>query len=268
MAFRDDAGGATDAFSLQSAAGRLWSGIGDHGAACARIAFWAGLRFLVLAFVCGVALVSVLLVIMRVIDPPATPLMIGQMLSGVRVEHHWVPLDRISPVLIKAVIVSEDGQFCRHRGVDYGELEAALKQSGRNGLDQVRGASTISMQVTKNLFLWPSKDFVRKGLEIGITLLMEQLWSKRRILEVYLNIAEWGPGIFGAEAAARYHFRKPASRLSEREGALLAASLPNPIERVAGAPGPGTRRLAQIVETRARAGTERAVCVFRSGNVR
>ncbi len=258
-----------EAGSAPSGAARLGSAIGRYGGSCARLALGAGSRFLVLALVAGIGLVSLLLIILRVIDPPATPLMLGQRLIGVHIEHQWASLDRISPALIKAVIVSEDGRFCSHRGIDYRELDVAMKQAGREGLDQVRGASTISMQVAKNLFLWPSKDFVRKGLEIGITVLMERLWPKRRILEVYLNIAEWGPGIFGAEAAARYHFGKPASRLTDREAALLAAALPNPIERVAGAPGPGTRRLAQIVDARARAGgAERAGCILRSGNLR
>lgn len=208
------------------------------------------------------ALVVTALLVFRFVDPPMSTLMLGQWLSGQSIARRWVPLEQISPHLIRAVITSEDGQFCSHRGIDFRELELALRKAEREGLDQVRGASTISMQVAKNLFLWPAKDLLRKGLELGITVPMEMLWSKQRILEVYLNIAEWGPGIFGAEAAARHHFRKPAARLSEHEAALLAAALPNPIERVARAPGPGMRRLARSIEIRARTGAGRAACVL------
>ena len=181
---------------------------------------------------------------------------------GQEIEQRWVRLDNVSPNLIRAVITSEDGQFCRHWGIDFGEMRAALRRAEDGGLDEIRGASTISMQVSKNLFLWQSKYLFRKGLEIWITLAMELMWPKERILEVYLNIAEWGPGVFGIEAAARHHFSKPAARLSEREAALLAASLPNPIVRIAGKPGPGTRRVAQIIESRARSATARSACIL------
>ena len=122
------------------------------------------------------------------------------------------------------------------------------------------------MQVVKNLFLWPSKSYVRKAIEIPLAYLVEAAWSKRRILEIYLNIAEWGPGIFGAEAAARYHFGKPASLLSPREAALLAVSLPNPFEREAGSPGPGTQRLADNLLLRMRAAPGNASCVRSPGD--
>jgi monofunctional glycosyltransferase len=115
-----------------------------------------------------------------------------------------------------------------------------------------RGASTISMQVVKNLFLWPSKSYIRKAIEIPLTYLMELIWPKRRIMEVYLNIAEWGPGIFGVGAASKFHFDKAASRLNEREAAQLAVALPNPYSRDAGEPGPQTRRLAGDVQNRMR----------------
>jgi monofunctional biosynthetic peptidoglycan transglycosylase len=124
-----------------------------------------------------------------------------------------------------------------------------------------RGGSTITMQVVKNLFLWPSRSYLRKALEIPLAYLVEAAWPKRRVLEIYLNIAEWGPGVFGAEAAARYHFRKPALLLSPREAALLAVSLPNPFEREAGAPGPGTMRLADSLLLRMRAAQGNAGCV-------
>ena len=191
-----------------------------------------------------------LLVLYRWVDPPASTLMLGQRLAGTPISQRWVPLERMSPNLAAAVISSEDGHFCRHHGVDWGELKEAIESAG-DGI--ARGGSTISMQVVKNLFLWPSRSYLRKALEIPLAYAMEALWPKRRVLEIYLNIAEWGPGIFGAEAAARYHFRKPALLLTPREAALLAVSLPNPFERQAGRPGPGTVRLADNLLLRMRA---------------
>ena len=203
-------------------------------------------------------LVLGLVVLYRWVDPPASTLMLGQRLAGTPITQRWVPLERISPNLVTAVIVSEDGHFCRHRGVDWGELKEAIENSG-DGI--ARGGSTISMQVVKNLFLWPSRSYVRKAIEIPLAYVIEAAWSKRRILEIYLNIAEWGPGVFGAEAAARYHFRKPVSLLGPREAALLAVSLPNPFERQAGRPGPGTARLADSLLARMRAGQASTACV-------
>jgi monofunctional biosynthetic peptidoglycan transglycosylase len=169
-----------------------------------------------------------------------------------------VPLERISPNLHLAVIMSEDARFCRHHGVDWEELETAIDRAV-DGF--ARGGSTISMQVVKNLFLWPARSYVRKAIEIPLTYAAEAVWPKRRVLEIYLNIAEWGPGIFGAEAAARYHFRKTAASLTPREAALLAVSLPNPFERRAGDPGPGTSRLADNLLLRMRAAQGNAGCV-------
>lgn len=237
-------------------------GIAAHGLECARLTLRRASLVLVAALAALASLVAALLLLFRAVDPPASALMLGHLLSGSRVDQRWVPLERISPNLVRAVIVAEDGQFCRHRGIDFRELDAALKQAEHDGLARVRGASTITMQVAKNMFLWPSKEFLRKGLELGIALMIDAMWTKRRILEVYLNIAQWGPGVFGAEAAARHHFRKPAARLGEREAALLAASLPNPVRRVAGAAGPGLRRLAQVIEMRARSVGQRAACVL------
>ena len=208
--------------------------------------------------------VAAVLLLFRFFDPPMSALMLSQRLSGTTIDHHWVPLSRVSPNVVRAVILSEDNKFCSHFGLDLGEMRAALNKADREGEDALRGASTISQQVVKNLLLWPSRSLVRKGLEIAITLPMEQLWSKARIMEVYLNIAEWGPGVFGIEAASQHHFNKPASRLSLREASLLAAALPNPFERVAGDPGQGTRRLASTIEGRMSAATPtRFSCVLR-----
>jgi monofunctional biosynthetic peptidoglycan transglycosylase len=203
-------------------------------------------------------LVLVLIALYRWVNPPASTLMLGQWLTGTRIDQRWVPLDRISPYLQRAVITSEDGRFCRHHGVDWDEIEEALERA-RDGVP--RGGSTISMQVVKNLFLWPSKSYVRKALEIPLTYAIEFAWSKRRILEIYLNIAEWGPGVFGAEAAARYHFGKPAAALTPSQAALLAVALPNPRERRAGAPGPGTLRLATNLHARMMAAAGSTACV-------
>jgi monofunctional biosynthetic peptidoglycan transglycosylase len=208
-----------------------------HGALRVGVGFGAAVVVLLLG----------LILLYRFVDPPTSMLMLIQRLGGTGVHQRWVPLARIAPVLPLAVIASEDARFCYHRGVDWGELAEAI-ESSREGM--ARGGSTITMQVVKNLFLWPSRSYVRKALEIPLAYAVELLWSKRRILEVYLNVAEWGPGIFGAETAALYHFRKPASLLTLREAALLAVSLPNPAERQAGRPGPGLIRLANRLAAR------------------
>jgi monofunctional biosynthetic peptidoglycan transglycosylase len=194
-----------------------------------------------------------LVVLYRWVNPPLSTLMLGQSLAGIEIERRWVPLQRISPHLIKAVLLSEDGGFCRHRGVDWAAIEEAIEAD--------RGGSTITMQVVKNLFLWPSRSYVRKVIEIGLAYLVEALWSKRRILEIYLNIAEWGDGVFGAEAAARAHFSKPASRLTAEEAALLAVALPNPLERIPGAPSFTADRLASRLLLRMRTSRADFSCV-------
>jgi monofunctional glycosyltransferase len=207
------------------------------------------------------------LLVFRQVDPPLSALMLGQKLSGQAIDQRWMPIDRISPHLLRAIILSEDSQFCSHHGIDITEMRALMLKAELTGDDSaLRGGSTISMQVVKNLYLWPGKNLVRKGLEVAITLPMELLWSKRRILEIYLNIAEWGPGIFGAEAASQFHFSKPASRLTAREATLLAVALPNPFDRVAGNPGAGTQRLAERIESRMKAaGGSRFRCVITEG---
>ena len=201
----------------------------------------------------GVVLTLVMLY--RWVDPPASTLMLGQWIAGTPINRQWMPLERMSPNLVAAVILSEDGQFCRHRGVDWRELRELIDDGA------ARGGSTITMQVAKNLFLWPSRSYLRKAVEIPLALTVDALWPKRRILEIYLNIAEWGPGVFGAEAAARYHFRKSAQSLSPREAALLAVALPNPFDRRAGKPGPGTQRLADNLLLRMRVASSHMTCL-------
>lgn len=204
------------------------------------------------------ALVLVLILLFRFVNPPGSMLMLTQLLTGTSIDRRWVPISQISPALVRAVVVSEDDRFCEHSGIDTAAIREAIERASRG---TPRGASTISMQVTKNLFLWNAKSYVRKIFEIPLTLFMELVWPKQRVLEVYLNIAEWGPGIFGVEAAAQHHFGKHASSLGEREAALLAVVLPNPIVRDAGAPSSQTSAKARVIQSRVKAYGAVASCV-------
>jgi monofunctional biosynthetic peptidoglycan transglycosylase len=197
----------------------------------------------------------------RVVDPPST-LMMWRRLTFAPVTQTWVPLSAISPALPRTVIASEDGRFCSHWGVDFGELRAAFREA--DDLSDMRGGSTIAQQTVKNLFLWQGRSYVRKALEFPLALWADLVLGKRRMMEIYLNIAEWGPnGQFGAEAGARHAFGKSARDLSAREAALMAAILPNPLVRSAGRPGPGVRRLAGIYEGRARRTAAASDCIRR-----
>lgn len=180
------------------------------------------------------------------VNPPFATITMWRGLQGENIQKTWVDFENISPHLVKAVITSEDSRFCAHNGVDWGAVGTALDEEGSS----VRGASTITMQVAKNLFLWPSRSYIRKAIEVPLAYWIDLIWSKRRIVEVYLNIVEWGPGIFGAESAANYHFSKKAKTLSAFEASLLAASLPNPHIRIAGKPGPRTSKVGGIIRTR------------------
>jgi monofunctional glycosyltransferase len=186
----------------------------------------------------------------RVINPVST-LMLWRWVTGQRVERVWVPLDRIAPVLPLTVILAEDGTFCRNRGIDLGAMREAIEQSG-DDVAESRGGSTITQQTAKNLFLWQGRSFVRKALELPLALWLNVVLPKRRVMEIYLNIVEWGPnGEFGAEAASHYAFNKPARNLDSREAAELASILPNPVRRSARTPNPPVRRLAGLYERRA-----------------
>jgi monofunctional glycosyltransferase len=196
----------------------------------------------------------------RFIDPVSTPIL-WRRLTGQPVEQTFVPLARIAPALPLTVIVAEDGTFCHNRGIDIGAMREALEQSDDNP-GESRGASTLTQQTAKNLFLWQGRSFIRKGLEIPLALWLNLVLPKRRVLEIYLNIAEWGPnGEFGAEAGARWAFGKSASDLTPREAAELAAILPNPILRSARTPGLIVRRLAALYERRAAAHPALDACV-------
>lgn len=167
--------------------------------------------------------------IYRVVPPPATPLMLIRLVEGHGIDMEWRPLSQISPHLVRAVMAGEDARFCQHHGFDWEAIDEAWRRY-ESGRGKLRGASTISMQTAKNVFLRPGRDWIRKGFEAYFTVLIEFLWGKHRIIEMYLNVIELGPGIYGAEAASRAYFHKPAAALTEAEAARLAAILPDPLK--------------------------------------
>ncbi|HSP26434.1 MAG TPA: monofunctional biosynthetic peptidoglycan transglycosylase [Saliniramus sp.] len=189
-----------------------------------------------------------------VVTPPST-LILGRWLSLKSVERHVVPIEEISPNLRLMVIASEDGQFCRHNGIDWDQVRIVIETGAR------RGASTIPMQAAKNVFLWPQRSYVRKALEVPLAMWLDLIWSKRRMLEIYLNVVEWDEGVFGAEAAARHYFDKSASALTQREAALLATALPSPLTRNPGRPSANHARLAERLAARAAQSGPIAACV-------
>jgi monofunctional biosynthetic peptidoglycan transglycosylase len=168
----------------------------------------------------------ILAIAYRFVPIPGTILMVERAFQGKDVRRNPVSLDQISPNLVRSVIASEDAKFCTHNGFDWIAIQKAVKSNERGR--RLRGGSTISQQTAKNVFLWPERSWVRKGLETGFTVLIETIWPKRRIMEAYLNVAEFGPGIFGAEAGALYHFGKPAKDLTPLQAARMAAILPLP----------------------------------------
>ena len=190
-------------------------------------------------------------VLHRFVPPLFTILMVKQAVAGHGMDYRWRSLDHISPRLVEAVIAAEDARFCQHHGFDVEAIQKAMEANERaeqRGSDKRRGASTISQQTAKNVFLWPSRDWVRKGLEVGYTGLIEGIWGKRRIMEMYLNVAEWAPGVYGAEAASQHWFHKSAQNLTAREAARLAAILPSPRRYKAASPGPYIRRRASRIQ--------------------
>jgi monofunctional biosynthetic peptidoglycan transglycosylase len=201
---------------------------------------WAAAVFLAL-FVGLVALYAVV--------PPVSTLMLARVVQGKSYERVNVRLKDVAPLAVAAVTASEDARFCENDGVDWGELRQVVSGAGDTGPS--RGASTITMQTAKNLFLWPGRSFIRKGIEIGMALVLAKAWSKARTMEIYLNIAEWGDGLYGIEAASHRYFRKKASQLTLREAALLATALPNPARRDPAHPSALERRLAEGVQARA-----------------
>jgi monofunctional glycosyltransferase len=194
----------------------------------------------------------VLTLIYAFLPPPVSNLMLLRALQGNGISKDWVSIDEMSPYLAASVLSSEDARFCTHHGVDWTEMQGVIDDVFDDDEGPVRGASTISMQTAKNLFLWDGRSLLRKGLELPVALWMDGIWTKRRMLEVYLNIVEWAPGVYGAEAASQHHFKKTAAKLTRREAALLAAVLPNPLKRKAGKPSKGVRRIADRIQIRAR----------------
>ena len=201
-----------------------------------RLIRWAMLFVLVFGIVGPIAVVA----LYRVVPPPITWLMVERMVQGKGFDRRWVPLDRISPQLVRAVIASEDSGFCRHHGFDIEAIERALHHNAVS--ETLRGGSTISQQTAKNIFLWPGRNWVRKGLEAWFTVLIETFWGKPRIMEVYLNSIEWGPGVYGAEAAAQRNFHVHARNLTPAQANRLAAIIPKPLSWKAAKPGPYVRR--------------------------
>ncbi|MDA9495864.1 monofunctional biosynthetic peptidoglycan transglycosylase [Bradyrhizobium sp. CCBAU 11361] len=186
---------------------------------------------------------------------PVSTLMAWRSLRGAPMQREWIDLAAMSPYLPRSVVAAEDAHFCKHHGIDWGALREAIDDAKEDGTP-FRGASTITQQVAKNLFLWQGRDFIRKALEFPLALWIDFVLPKPRILEIYLNIAELGPqGQFGVETASAYAFGKSAASLSPREAALLASILPNPVKRSARNPGPGVRRLAGTYVARAQATT-------------
>ncbi len=176
-----------------------------------------------------------LVLLYRDVAPPGTILMVLRLFEGEGLKKDWVPLERISRHVPAAVIALEDNLFCEHDGFDWAAIFDAAADQVR-GEGKLRGGSTISQQAAKNVFLWPGRNYVRKGLEVPFTTMMEWWWGKRRIMEVYLNVIEWGPGIYGIEAASRHYFNRSARNLNKRQAARLAAVLPNPRRWSAAAP--------------------------------
>lgn len=198
------------------------------------------LRYIFRALI-ALFLLSVLITLLyRFVPVPVTPLMIIRYfeLDEGKIEKDWTALEEISPALPLAVVTAEDQKFAEHYGFDLEAIEKAMKYNARHKGKKMRGASTISQQTAKNVFLWPGRSWVRKGLEVYFTFMIELLWSKERIMEVYLNVIEMGPGIYGAEAASRYYFDKPAIRMTRKEAATIAAILPNPLRWSASTPTP------------------------------
>ncbi len=218
--------------------------------AAARGALWTGLAL--------IALFLSLAALYAVVDPVST-LMLARTVTGRPTDRIATSLDDMAPAALAAIVASEDATFCTNDGVDWGALHEVLHSAG--GRSPSRGASTLTMQTVKNLFLWPGRSPLRKGLEIPMALALGKLWPKRRVLEVYLNIAEWGDGIFGIEAAARRYFHKSARALDAREGALLATALPNPMKRDPARPTAIQRRRAEIIMMRAAADPDALKCL-------
>ena len=233
----------------------------------ARLRVWALLRrqsLLSRGFKIIVALIAAPLILTLVYAlpfvRPVSTLMLWDLVTFNGYSREWKSIDDISPNLKYSVIMSEDGQFCRHHGIDLGELRGVVEDALEG--ESPRGASTITMQVAKNLFLWNGRSLIRKGLELPLAAYIDLVLSKRRIMEIYLNIAEWGPGgIYGAGAVAKHHFNANAASMTRRQAALMTVTLPNPILRNPAKPTRGMSNIARIVERRARVSGDYVGCL-------
>ena len=203
------------------------------------------LRFAVMAIVWFMIVSVGLVILYRFVPPPVTATMVMDPKGFTK---DWEPLSRIDRNMVSAVIASEDGKFCTHHGFDYEAIQQAIERNARGG--RIRGGSTVSQQTAKNVFLWQGGGYLRKGLEAWFTLLIESVWGKRRIMEVYLNVAETGIGTYGVEAGAQRYFGHSAARLSRSEAARMAAALPLPKERSVVNPGGFTRRYGNMIAAR------------------
>jgi monofunctional glycosyltransferase len=210
------------------------------------IRFWL-FRIFKIAVVIGFIPVALTILYLPFFVHPVSTLMIADLATFQGYDRRWVSIDDVAPVMVNSVIMSEDGQFCSHHGIDWGEMKGEVNDllAGK----PIRGASTITMQTAKNLYLWHRPlGAVRKLIELPLAVYVDLVTPKRRIMEIYLNIAEWGPNVYGIEAAAQYHFKKSAKDLSRRQAALLAVTLPNPYARDPANPSRELRRLAARVE--------------------
>jgi len=176
-------------------------------------------------------------VVLRIVPPLFTELMVQRLIQGYGWDYQWRPLSQISPDLAEAAVASEDARFCSHHGFDFQAMQAAMRHNARRPNGKVKGGSTISQQTAKNVFLWPGRSYIRKGVEAWYTVLIETLWGKRRIMEVYLNVVEFGPGVYGAQAASQHFFHEDASQLSPAQAAHLISVLPDPLKWRVAAPG-------------------------------
>jgi monofunctional biosynthetic peptidoglycan transglycosylase len=232
--------------------GKLPSDRAIASAMIVRIFRWV-FRLVAFCILASVALV----IIYRIVDPPITPLMLIRPMEGIAqgdlvgIDKHWVSIDDVNPALLRSVIAAEDGRFFTHNGIDWKAVDQAQKRNERSKGKKVYGASTITMQCARNVFLWQGRNYVRKALEVYFTYLMEFFWGKKRILEVYVNVIEWGDGIYGVEAASQKYFGIPASQLSARQAALLASVLPNPRKWSPAAPTGYINGRASMIQGRA-----------------
>lgn len=234
-----------------------------------RAAAATGFAAAVLRWLLGLVLVVFVIIpplwvlVYRFAPPPVTVLMLERKAHGLGIDHRWRPIDHIAPAMTRAAIASEDARFCQHFGFDMQAIDKAA-QHDVEAKGRLLGGSTISQQTAKNVFLWPGRSWVRKGAEAWFTVLIEALWGKRRIMEIYLNTVEMGPGVYGVEAAAQRYFHVSAAGLDAAQAARLAAVLPKPLHWSAADPGPYVRNRAGRVSARAAvvAANDQAWCVL------